>query len=211
MRRLRPVVHRDADCLAKPDTLPLVTIRTVATLLTLAVVLPACTTEEKVPTVLPPAPSTSPTPTASRTPVPTRVPIPPEATAETSQGASAFAAYYLKLVEDAFATADPQALKEASAPGCGGCDALIGSVDGLRRQGHKRIGGNYVVREALAPAIVDGDVVVDIAYERPAGRVIDTSGTVLETADPVPLTTAQMRLIRRDQTWVVQGYRVVET
>ncbi len=162
------------------------TIRTVATLLALAVVLPGCTSDEKVPTVLPPAPSASPTPTASQAPEPMRVPIPPEATAETSQGASAFASYYLKLVEAAFATADPQALKEASAPGCGGCDALIGSVEGLKRQGHKRIGGNYVVREALAPAIVDGDVVVDIAYERPVGRVVDASGTVIRRRIPCP-------------------------
>ncbi len=197
-------VHRAAWCSRQAGYACRVTILRVATLLVLAVALPGCTSDEQRPTVLPPAPSTSPTL------APVQVPVPPEATAETPQGASAFASYYLELVEVAFATADAGAVKDASASGCGGCDALIGSIEGLQRQGRKRIGGDYVIGETLAPAVVKGDVVVDITYERRAGRVVDASGQVLETADPVPVTNAQMRLIRRGGSWIVQGYRVVE-
>ena len=169
----------------------------------MTVVLSGCTAGEGDPTVLPPASSASFSAPAAPSP-------PPEAAAETAAGASAFARYYLGLISQAFATANPEVLRAVTAPGCEGCERLIASVEDLRMQERKRVGGEYLVREAAAPPVVNGDVVVDISYERAAGGVVDASGSVITSSPPVPLTNAQVRLLRRGGGWVVQGYRVVE-
>lgn len=136
-------------------------------------------------------------------------PLPSEAAAATAEGAAAFARYYLEVIGAAFASADPTQLEALSAPGCGGCDALIGSITELREQGRKRLGGDYIVKSVAAPPVERGDVILEIAYAREAGQVVDETGRVFASAPPVPVTNAQLRLIRQGMSWVVQGYRVV--
>ncbi len=153
------------------------------------------------PKPLPPVPSSSPTPVV--------LPLPSEAAQATPEGAAAFARYYLDVIGSAFATADPSRLDELSAPGCGGCDALIAAVQELQEQGRKRVGGEYIVTSVAAPPVEEGDVIVEIAYKRSAGQVVDAAGEVRASAPPVPVTNAQLRLLRRGDSWIVQGYRVI--
>jgi hypothetical protein len=87
---------------------------------------------------------------------------------------------------------------------------LIFSIEDLKAQGHARTGGAYVVKEVAAPPIVDGDVVVEISYERPASQIRNAEGAVLVSFGPVPITNAQVRLMYTDDGWVVRGYRVSE-
>lgn len=165
-----------------------------------AALLVACSSDpESAP--LPPVPRTSPTPVV--------LPLPSEAAAATPQGAAAFARYYLEVLGAAFQAADPSSLDELSAPGCGGCDALITSVRELQAEGRRRVGGEYIVKSVAAPPVEQGDVVVEIAYERAAGQVVDATGRVTASAAPVPPTNAQMRLLRNGNSWIVQGYRVL--
>lgn len=185
------------------DSVPAVTGRTGAVLVALAVALTGCTSAEPRPPALPPAPSVSPTLAP--------LPLPPEAAAETAEGAAAFARYYLQVIAEAFAAGDSTVLRMTSAPGCGGCDALISSVENLQRQGRKRVGGDYQVKSALAPAVIRGDVIVDVTYERSAASIVDSAGQVFATAAPVPVTSAQLRLLYREAGWAVQGYRVGES
>jgi hypothetical protein len=149
-----------------------------------------------------PAPSAS----ASAAPAPS---IPAEASAATAQGAAAFARYYMAVVGRAFETADAGPMRNLSAAGCGGCEALASSVDSLRDKRQRRTGGNYVIRSAVAPEVAGGDVVVDLEYERTPARILDVAGNMVEEGPAVPLTPAQMRLLWRGDSWVVQGYRVV--
>ena len=79
----------------------------------------------------------------------------------------------------------------------------------MASEGRRRLGGSYLVREAVAPEPVGGDVIVLLTYERTAAQVVDASGHVVESAPATPPTDAQMRLIYRDGGWIVQGYRVV--
>lgn len=135
--------------------------------------------------------------------------IPSSATAATADGATAYARYYLRLVSDAFATAEAAQLIAASSEDCEGCQAIIDSVQTLAPQGRHREGGEYLIREVVAPPVVNGDVVVLVTYERALGRIVNAEGLVVESAPAVPRTSAQMRLLRRGSGWQVQGYRVV--
>lgn len=176
-------------------------IRGAAAALCLVAALGACG-DDPEPRTVPPVPSASPSVSV--------VALPSEAAAETPEGAAAFARYFFEVVGAAFASADPAALQAVSAPGCGGCDALITSVKELQEQGRKRVGGTYVLKSVAAPPVEAGDVTLEISYERAAGQVVDASGRVYASAAPVPPTNAQLRLIRRGSSWVVQGYRVVQ-
>ncbi|MDQ3610347.1 MAG: DUF6318 family protein [Actinomycetota bacterium] len=180
------------------------TNRTVGTLLALAVVLLAgCTSDEKEPTVLPPAPSVSPSP-----PLPS---FPLEAMNETSEGASAFARYYFDLLNQAYAGADATVVQRVTASGCGGCDALIAVIQRLKEDRQRSVGGEYRILSAIAPAVIDGDVIVDVSYDRSAGQIVNEKNVIVESGAPVPRTDAQLRLIRRDGSWLVQGFRVLGT
>ena len=174
-------------------------------MLALPLVLVGCTSDDgKKPTVLPSLapPAASP----SSVPVPS---VPPEASAETAQGAAAFARHYMDVLNQAYAAADPTLVQSVSSQECGGCQDLIGVVQALRRDGSRSAGGEYDVKSALAPAVVAGDVIVDIVYERPPGQIVGADGAVVERAGSVGPTSAQMRLLWRNGAWVVQGYRVV--
>jgi hypothetical protein len=116
----------------------------------------------------------------------------------------------MQLLNQAYAVGDARPVQEVSAPGCGGCDNLIGVIQRLETDGQRSVGGEYRVITALAPLVVNGDVIVDVAYERPSGQIIDGNNRVIESAAPVPLTEAQLRLIRRNGSWKVQGFRVLE-
>jgi hypothetical protein len=184
------------------DILQIVKLRVVAAALCVGSLLIGCSGDED-PQTLPPLPSASPTAAAAP-------PLPPEATPETSDGAAAFARHYLGVIGEAFAEANPTELQRLSAPGCEGCDALIESVQGLQAAGRKRVGGEYLVKTVAAPPVEEGNVIVDVSYERQPGRVVDAQGHVSATAPAVPTTNAQLRLIRFGGGWIVQGYRVVE-
>jgi hypothetical protein len=177
------------------------TIRAAAAVLCAVVALAGCSSDPE-PQPLPPIATSSPSPIA--------LPLPSEAAAETPEGAAAFARYYLNVLGQAFAAADPTQLDSLSAPGCEGCDALISSVRGLRDEGGRRVGGEYVVKSVAAPPVENGDVVVEIAYERTASQIVGRDGLVTASAPAVPRTSVQMRLIRNESGWVVQGYRVVD-
>ncbi|MGI8535607.1 MAG: DUF6318 family protein [Mycobacteriales bacterium] len=180
------------------------TIRTVGTLLALAVVLSGCTTEEKKPTVLPPAPSTSPSPSAT---APPPLPLPPEAAAATPQAASAFAGYFLDVIGQALQTADAAQLESLSDAGCQGCQNFIGAVKGAEEDGKIARGGDFSVLSAASPPLVNGEVIVSIRYERAAATIVDASGAVTAELPPDEPLDALMRLQRRPEGWIVLGFR----
>lgn len=153
-------------------------------------------------------PAVSP-PSSRGAPSPTAPDVPAVAREMTAQGASSFAAYFVRSIGIAYNQARPELLTSLSAAGCGGCDRLIATVTRLRDQGSKRIGGNYTVTSSVTPALVGGDALVDVQYVRTAGRVVNAAGVTVESAGPVGRTDAQVRVVWRGNAWVVQGYRVV--
>jgi hypothetical protein len=196
-------------------------------LLPLVVLLGACSQDDPGASTLPVLPSaeasasqsasaSGPVTKPASTPPPGPTPVAsasqpggPASFPETVEGASAFARHYVETIGIAFNLADAQRLRDMSARGCEGCDALIGSVQRLQESKHSRVGGNYEVTDVATPPIEQGDVVLLLTYTRQPSEIVDAAGAVVDRAPAVPLTTAQMRLVYSSDGWRVQGYRVV--
>lgn len=179
-----------------------VTGPTGAVLLALAVVLTGCTSAEPQPPALPPAPSVSP----SVAPLP----LPPEAAAETAEGASEFARFYMQVLGHAIQLADPQQVRMLSDSGCGGCQNLISAIEDERTKGQSVLGAEFKVLAAVLPAVTpDDDVIVDLRYERMPGQLLDREGRTIDSiAAELPIDS-QMRLGRVGGQWIVLGFRAV--
>lgn len=126
----------------------------------------------------------------------------------TVDGASAFAREYVRLIGDGFATGRSAMLRKHTAPGCEGCEALIGAIDRAAAEGLRLRGGQYEVSTVATPPIEGGDVVLLLTYTRSESEVLNAADAVVERAPAVPMTTVQMRLIYGSSRWLVQGYRV---
>ncbi len=171
--------------------------------LVLVLGLSGCSDSEAEPKTLPPV--STPSPTAAPVPSP-----PAEAAAETPDGASAFARYYHAMIDDAFRRGDPAGLMAISASDCGGCNDIIESVRKVAARGERQRDGGYQISSVVSPPVENGDVVLLVDFTVSRGSFIDTAGQVASTTAPEPRTTAQMRLVRRGRSWIVQGYRIAE-
>ena len=176
-------------------------------MLALPLVLGGCTSDDgKKPTVLPSLapPAVSP----SAVPVPS---VPPEASAETAQGAAAFARHYMDVLSQSLQAADPEPVVALSDAGCGGCQNLIGAIREERKQNQRINGAAFRVIFAEAPPVQAGEVVLDLRYERLSGQLVEAgTGRVIEDIRPEPAIDAQMRLRKSPTGWAVLGLRSVK-
>ena len=184
------------------DTLLFVLIRTGLAALCVLGALAGCSEEAAAPPPLPSAATSSPTPVA--------LPVPPEATPETPQGAAAFTRYYFDLVNSGFAQGDASAVRRVSDPACQGCTNLIEAIEEDDAPGERIEGGVFEIIFAESPPVENGDVIVDLQYAVTELRVVGADGKVLRTTPAEPRIDGQVRLIRRDGSWLVRGFRNVE-
>lgn len=158
--------------------------------------------------MLPPAPTesvgASPSPTTS-------VSVPPEATAPTPQGASAFGRHYFAVLSKGFQEADSDALAALSDTGCGGCQNFIQAIQGSADADEVTRGGEFSVLFAESPPIINGEVVIDVRYERSKAEVIADDGAVVAVVPADPPLDAQMRLQWQSNQWLVLGLRANPT
>jgi hypothetical protein len=190
-------VHSRDHRLLLADILPFVMMRRVAAVVCVAA-LAGCSSDAE-PEPLPPVASASPSPAAA-------LPVPPEATPETAPGAAAFARYYLELLNVAFRTSDATAVKAVSTQECEGCQNLIAAIERGDEPGETVTGGDYSVVFAEAPPVENGDVIVELRYDVSEVQVRQDGGDV-STLPAKTAIDAQMRLLRRGDIWMVQGFR----
>jgi hypothetical protein len=184
------------------DILQIVKLRVVAAALWVGSLLTGCSGDED-PRTLPPLPSASPTTAPA-------LPVPSAAAAATPEGAAAFTRYYLELLNEAFRSDDASAVRAVSDSGCGGCVNLIGAIEAPSEAGERTEGGEYVLKFAEAPPVEAGDVIVELRYSLTELRVLNAEGRVIDRKPPVDKVDAQMRLLRRGDTWLVAGFRDVK-
>lgn len=174
----------------------------------MALVLTGCGSGDPKPKVLPPA-SVGASPSAGAVAVP--VPLPPAANAETAEGASAFARHYMDVLTASLQSADPQPVIALSDAGCQGCQNIIGAIRQEAAMGQRVVGAPFRVIFAEAPPVRNGEVILNLRYERLRGELLDVaSGRVLQVIEPEPPLDAQMRLRKSSSGWTVLGLRSVQ-
>lgn len=185
-----------------PDILWFVRIRGALTALCVMVALVGCS-DDPEPRTLPPITSASPSPSV--------VPMPSEAAAETPEGAAAFARYWIATLESALATGDASQLRSLSGPTCSSCTNLIGAAEDVKAQGQSIEGAGFAVDFAEAPPLEEGEVVVELRYRRASGKLLNSQGEVVSQIAPEGPINAQMRLSRQGSSWIVTGFRQVDS
>jgi hypothetical protein len=140
--------------------------------------------------------SASVSPTAAARPYPADVPLtghnvkpgekpplyPAAARSRTQAGANAFAEFFMRTLDWAYATTNPSYMKHYSGPSCGLCGGLATGISKTAAEHHWYLGGRLTVHPATAtpigpvtaPADFCSTVVVDIT----ATAVVDRTGKV---------------------------------
>ena len=177
-------------------------------MLALPLVLVGCTSDDgKKPTVLPSLapPAASP----SAVPVPS---VPPEASAETAQGAAAFARFYFQdVVNGAYVSGVTNPVAALSDDACNSCKNIIGDVERLAAAGRKVEGRRFNVQFAeAAPPGPDGKFIVDVRYTADRYLEVDTQGSVVRDV-AAQVKDAQVLLIRDTGGWLIGGIQTVAT
>ena len=183
-------------------------IRRAVWVLALPLVLGGCTSDDgKKPTVLPSLapPAASP----SVAPVPS---VPTEASAETSQGASAFVRHYFEVVNGAYANSDASAVANLSDSGCNACRNIVEDVTRLRQIDHRVAGDRFKLDFAeTRPEDAEKRVIVDFRFSSDAYVEVDASGGVVQNQAAQTAVDGQARLARTDGRWLLFGIRLIDS
>ncbi len=107
---------------------------------------------------------------------------PAAARARTQEGANAFAEFFMRTLDWAYATTNPSYMKHYSGPSCGLCNGLATGISKTAAEKHWYLGGRLTVHPATAtpigpvtaPADFCSTVIVDIT----ATSVVDRTGKI---------------------------------
>ncbi|WP_188037021.1 DUF6318 family protein [Actinotalea sp. JY-7885] len=135
-----------------------------------------------------PEPTPTPTPTATSGPTPTPT-TPPEATAPdrpsatheiSTEGAGAFAAYFLELYPYVYATGDLTEWRGLSHPECIFCASVITNVEEQVATGGRSEGGGNTFIDISAVDISPELYAVTVTTEQAASREFDAAGMTVD-------------------------------
>ena len=170
-----------------------------------ALLIGGCTSEAKPNTsMVPPAnlapttsaPPTSASPTPSPRPYPADVPLtghnvkpgekpplyPAAARAHTQAGANAFAEFYMRTLDWAYATTNPSYMKHYTGPSCGLCNGLATGISKTAAEHLWYMGGRLTVHPATAtpigPVTAPANFCATATVDITATSVVDKSGKI---------------------------------
>jgi hypothetical protein len=147
----------------------------------------------------PPSTSAAPTsarPTPTARPYPADVPLtghnvkpgekpplyPAAARARTQEGANAFAEFFMRTLDWAYATTNPSYMKHYSGPSCGLCNGLATGISKTAAKKHWYLGGRFTLHPAtattVAPVTAPADYCARMNLDTTAGSVVDRTGKV---------------------------------
>jgi hypothetical protein len=140
------------------------------------------------------SPTASPTPSAR--PYPADVPLtghnvkpgekpplyPAAARAKTQAGANAFAEFFMRTLDWAYATTNPSYLKHYSGPSCGLCNGLATGISKTAAEKHWYLGGRLTIHPAAAtpigPVTAPADFCSTLNLDVTAFSTVDSTGKV---------------------------------
>ncbi|MEO6700962.1 MAG: DUF6318 family protein [Jatrophihabitantaceae bacterium] len=139
-------------------------------------------------------PTPTPTPTS---PYPADVPLtghnvkpgekpptyPDAAKARSQAGANAFAEFFMRTLDWAYATTNPSYMKHYYAPSCGQCSGLASGISKTATDHHWYMGGRLTVHDATGTArgsvTADADYCFQLVIDITATSVVDKNGHIL--------------------------------
>lgn len=154
------------------------------------------------------APSASLSPSLAPIAAPVAVAVPAEASANTPQGASAFARFYFAELLRAYTTYDTRAVRSLAAETCRTCAGLTGGIDSMRQAQQRVTGPPLAIHFAEAPGFGYGPVTVDVQYSIPEYKLVDGQGTVVRHFLEKKNRTFIVTLERAGQGWLMGRIQV---
>jgi hypothetical protein len=143
-----------------------------------------------------PSTSTSASPTPTARPYPADVPLtghnvkpgekpplyPAAARARTQAGANAFAEFFMRTLDWAYATTNPSYMNHYIGPSCGLCNGLATGLSKTAAQRHWYLGGRLTIHPAKAtpigPVTAPADYCSTVSVDITATSVVDKTGKV---------------------------------
>ncbi|MFL6161325.1 MAG: DUF6318 family protein [Jatrophihabitantaceae bacterium] len=108
---------------------------------------------------------------------------PANAAARTQAGANAFAEFFMRTLDWAYATTNPSYVRHYIGPTCGLCSGIATGITKTAASHHFYEGGRFTVRPAIAAAIAPVKAPADfcslITLNVSAESVVDTTGKII--------------------------------
>ncbi|HEX2904559.1 MAG TPA: DUF6318 family protein [Jatrophihabitans sp.] len=107
---------------------------------------------------------------------------PAAALAKSQAGANAFAVFFMKTLDWAYATTNPSYMKHYYGPTCGQCDGLAEGISKTAIRGHWYEGGRFTfgtaAGTAIAPVTAPADYCAIVVLSITATTVVDPTGKI---------------------------------
>jgi hypothetical protein len=107
---------------------------------------------------------------------------PAAARARTQAGANAFAEFYMRTLDWAYATTNPSYMKHYTGPSCGLCKGLATGISKTAAQKHWYLGGRLTIHPATAtpigPVTAPADYCSMLRFDVAAFSTVDSTGKV---------------------------------
>jgi hypothetical protein len=163
---------------------------------------PATTsTAPAVPTVPADVPTTGPNAEPGEKP-----PVMPVlATEHTPAGAKAFAVFFIKTIDWAYATTSTTYMRHYFQPSCVACRSAADAVDKAAREHHHFIGDRFTIRRILLGEPRDEELSAIVHFDVTSAEVLDRHGNYVD-AEPA-LTNFQEHVY---EAWRSAGWTVTE-
>jgi hypothetical protein len=118
-------------------------------------------------------------------------------------GAVAFTKYFAEQANRAYETVAPEPIKALSTSTCKTCEAMVSSLTKWR-DAHYRYEGKFVVPTSvtISSFLDDGNAKTLLVGSTPDARVVDSSGSVVQTF-PGASASSSVFLVYREGQWKV--------
>lgn len=183
--------------------------RVAALVLATAIGLVGCTQADETPTIESTATGVGTTPDPTPTPSPTRSPKPERPTAMDSastDGAVAFAKYFVSLYPYVYNTGDLTEWKALSHPECAFCASVVGGVEEMHAQGQHNTGAEMDVITAEALELSPGtSYQIDLEVTQGPSVVLDADDAIVASNSEVVNFSMQLILHLDSTEWSVRG------
>jgi hypothetical protein len=135
--------------------------------------------------------------------------VPEAARANTPEGATEFAKFFITAVSEANVDLDSSAIRTLSLPACQTCEGAIEGVQKYKAAGQRERESRYTPSSSQVGPAGDGSYAVDVLGSYSESAVIDGKGNVVQ-ALPAADSALRVTVNRVGDGWRVREVAVIE-